>query len=416
MALYRDMETLMDKVSVTDFRVQGRVKYPLLPLLFSIIMAWCAGYNSSLQAADFIRGRKSTLAEIIPGFGVCGEVSHDTVLRQLKLLNFSELNAFLYEFCGTLLNHKEELPVRKLRTLSLDGQTPRSVIYEPEEGQKSPQDRRAYSHQYYVTLYDSSNRLPPAQADVMEKENENKACIRLLDLFSPEGCVVTCDALNTQRPVAEKIIEKNGDYCCALKDNHKTLAREVMSLFNNSEVLDEYAVYSQADTELAHGRMQSRLVIALPAELIKSRVLGEWKADTRTVFFARTCTYDKKYRQYKEPVIRLYLSSLDPGDPHIAEYGMQVIRSHWAIENSQHYVLDVCYGQDMLRAKNRNFIRNALLLNKIALNTARIAQRDSTDRQMSVTRIKKIMSFDPGLLCRSLCKGITADSGTDKAV
>ena len=81
MALYRDMETLMDKVSVTDFRVQGRVKYPLLPLLFSIIMAWCAGYNSSLQAADFIRGRKSTLAEIIPGFGVCGEVSHDTVLR-----------------------------------------------------------------------------------------------------------------------------------------------------------------------------------------------------------------------------------------------------------------------------------------------------------------------------------------------
>lgn len=86
-----------------------------------------------------------------------------------------------------------------------------------------------------------------------------------------------------------------------------------------------------------------------------------------------------------------------------------------AIENSQHYVLDVCYGQDMLRAKNRNFIRNALLLNKIALNTAGIARRDSTDRQMSVTRIKKIMSFDLGLLCRSLCKGITADSGTDKA-
>ena len=81
MTVYQDMTTLMDKVSVTDFRVLGRVKYPLLPLLFSIIMAWCAGYNNSLQAADFIRTRKNMLAEIIPDFGVCGDVSHDTVLR-----------------------------------------------------------------------------------------------------------------------------------------------------------------------------------------------------------------------------------------------------------------------------------------------------------------------------------------------
>lgn len=64
----------------------------------------------------------------------------------------------------------------------------------------------------------------------------------------------------------------------------------------------------------------------------------------------------------------------------------------------------------MLRAKNRNCIRNALMLNKIALNTARIAQLDSTDKQMSAVRIKKIMGSDVELLCRSLCKSILRGS------
>lgn len=275
-----------------------------------------------------------------------------------------------------------------------------------KKGKNPPQDRRTYNHQYYVTLYDSTNKISLDQEDVIDKENENKACIRLLSLFSLEGCIVTCDALNTQRSVAAKIIENNGDYCCALKDNHKTLAKEAKRRFNDAEVLDEYAVYSQAETELTHGRMQSRLVIALPASLIKPRILGDWKADAKTIFFARTCIYDKKYQQYKDPIIRLYLSSLDPDDPHIADYGLQIIRRHWAIENLQHYVLDVCYGQDMFRAKNRNYIRNALVLNKIALNTARTAQSDSTDKQMSITRIKKIMAYDLGLLCTALCKSV----------
>ncbi len=407
MTLQQAMTELMSKVEVTDLRVQGRVKYPLLPLLFSVIMAWCGGFNNAVLASDFIHMHKARLAELIPNFGNCGEVSHDTILRLLKMLRFSELNSFLYEFCQALLLHRGELPNDQLRVLSMDGQTPRSIVYEPEEGRKSPQDRRTCNHQYCVTLYDSSNKMTLAQEDVLDKENENKACVRLMKLFSLEGCVVTSDALNCQRTVAEAAIEQNGDYCLALKDNHKNPAKEIKALFTNPELLDNTAVYAQSETELTHGRMQSRTVTALPASAVKPRLLGEWKKDARTIFFARTCTYDKKY---KKPIIRYYLSSLDFDDPKTAEYGLQVIRAHWACENSQHCVLDVSCGQDMLRAKNRNCIRNALMLNKIALNTARIAQLDSTDKQMSAVRIKKIMGSDVELLCRSLCRSILRGS------
>ena len=290
----------------------------------------------------------------------------------------------------------------------MDGQTPCSIIYEPKEGQKSPQDRRTYEHQYYVTLYDCSNKMAIAQEDVYAKENENKACIRLCSLFSLDGCVVTCDALNTTRAVAKAIISQGGDYCLAVKDNKKKLANEIKASFENAELLDDQAIYSESPVELGHGRVENRIVIALPASCIKARILGEWAEDARTIFFARTCSHDKKYNLDKEHIVRYYISSLDFDDPKIAEYGRQVIRMHWACENSLHYVLDVTYGQDMMRAKNRNYVCNALLLNKIALNTSRVAQEDyrKIDSQISIRRLKRIMFAKVDLTCRYLCKAI----------
>lgn len=405
MTVRQAIQQMMDSVIISDPRVEGRVIYPLLPALFSIIMAWCAGCNSATTAADFIRTEKDKLAKIIPDFGPCGNISHDTVLRLIKMVKFSELQQFLMDFTTRLVQSTD---TSGPRVLALDGQTPRSIIYEPKAGQKSPQDRRTYDHQYYVTLYDSTSRMTLAQEDVYDKENENKACIRLCALFDLNGCVVTGDALNTTRAVAKAIIAQNGDYCLAVKDNKKKLANEMKACFADAELLDNRAVYSDSQVELGHGRVENRLVIALPASCIKSRILGEWAEDAGTIFFARTCTHDKKYGLDKEHIIRYYISSLDFDDPNIAEYGKQVIRSHWGCENSQHYVLDVTYGQDMLRAKNRNYVRNALLLNKIALNTTRVAQQEyrKTDSQITIRRLKLLMSRQPEMTARFLCQAI----------
>ena len=97
------------------------------------------------------------------------------------------------------------------------------MVYDPVEGAKSPDDRRQYNKLYYVTLYDSTNKMAIAQDEVAVKENENKSCVRLLKMFSLSGSIVTADALNTQRSVAKAIIEQDGEYCLAVKDNHKKL-------------------------------------------------------------------------------------------------------------------------------------------------------------------------------------------------
>ena len=379
------VNSLMKQIVVTDNRQQSKVKFPLISSLFAIIIAWCCDCRSAVQVADFLKNRKDELSKMIDGLPSEETMSHDTVLRLLKMVKISELQGFLEEFCKKLAENSETL--NGMRTLSLDGQTPRSLVYQPEKGSKSPKDRRQYNKVYYVTLYDSTNKISLAQDEVQDKENENKCCERLLQLFSLSGCIVTADALNTQRGVAEAVINNDGEYCLALKGNHKKLSKAVKlafegiddeyeSLLDPDMLMDmesELKIY-ETNTELGHGRIESRTVEVLPASIIRSKVLGKWKNDCECIVRATTNSFDKKYNVNREPVVRYYLCSISPESPDIAKTLYKSIREHWHIENSLHWCLDMDFGQDLMQVKSREYARNRVLLDKIALNIMRVLQ------------------------------------------
>ena len=217
------INNLKDKLVVTDLRQPGKVKFPLVPALFAIITAWCSGCSNAVAVADYLCSKRKILADVIEGLPANLTMSHDTVLRMLKAVKFSELHSFLSEFCLRLETYQQIKKSSEKRILSMDGQTPGAMVYDPVEGAKCPDDRRQYNKLYYVTLYDSTNNMAIAQDEVAVKENENKSCVRLLKMFSLSGSIVTADALNTQRSVAKAIIEQDGEYCLAVKDNHKKL-------------------------------------------------------------------------------------------------------------------------------------------------------------------------------------------------
>ena len=64
----------------------------------------------------------------------------------------------------------------------------------------------------------------------------------------------------------------------------------------------------------------------------------------------------------------------------------QAIRSHWAVENALHWVLDVTFREDDSRVRDRTVARNLALLRKIALN---IAGRDRTSKASVHARRKR---------------------------
>jgi predicted transposase YbfD/YdcC len=65
-----------------------------------------------------------------------------------------------------------------------------------------------------------------------------------------------------------------------------------------------------------------------------------------------------------ESEIRYFLSSC-PDSPAVLG---QAVRTHWAIENALHWVLDVTFREDDSRVRDQRAARNFAVLRKIALN------------------------------------------------
>jgi len=74
-----------------------------------------------------------------------------------------------------------------------------------------------------VSAWASEARLILTQVEVDEKSNEITALPELLRLLMLEGCIVTIDAMGTQRTIAAQSIEQHGEYALALKENQGSL-------------------------------------------------------------------------------------------------------------------------------------------------------------------------------------------------
>ena len=403
MSIKKAIIKMAENINIEDNRQQGKVKYPLIPTIITIFLAWCAGCNNCREIAEFWEYKKKELKKLVPDFPK-DNISHDTVNRIMRVINFNDFHRFLTDFAKEMLESSAEFN-KQLRVLSLDGQTPRAIEYEPKKGALGvpSNDRRLYDKLYYITLQDTTNNLSFGVEEVQDKENENKACVRLIELFNLQGIVVTADALNTQRSVAQAILNQDGDYCLALKNNHKKLAMTVRDAFATK--IEEAQTYI-TDYEKEHGRIEQRTVVALPASLIPKSVLGEWKADCNTLFMSTTTSHIVKYDEDRAPEVRYFLSSLSYDTPNIAEIGYKTIRSHWGIENKLHYVLDMSFGQDHMQIKNRNFLRNIEVLDRITLNMIRILQKDLQKgaSPVSVKRARDSVRYDVSIGLKAMLK------------
>jgi predicted transposase YbfD/YdcC len=92
--------------------------------------------------------------------------------------------------------------------------------------------------------------------------------------------------------------------------------------------------------------------------------------------------------------IRHYLSSSTAPPEALA----QAIRRHWAIENGQHWVLDVTFGEDRSRVRERCAARNLAVLRRIALDLLRA----DTTSKASLKGRRKTAAWDDAYMARLL--------------
>jgi predicted transposase YbfD/YdcC len=218
---------------------------------------------------------------------------------------------------------------------------------------------------YMVSAWATQNQLVLGQTKVAEKSNEITAIPELLRLLDISGCIVTIDAIGTQTEITETIIDGDGDYLLAVKENQGHLFEDVLYLF---EALDtaqglKTTPYQYAKSvNKGHGRIETRECWATDREehLALLRKRQQWKGLKSVVRIVS----QRQIGETREVHTRFFISSL-PAEPKTI---LKIKRSHWKIENQLHWVLDIAFREDESRVRQDHAAENLAVLRHMALN------------------------------------------------
>ena len=232
---------------------------------------------------------------------------------------------------------------------------------------------------HMVSAWASVNRLVLGQRKVEDKSNEITAIPALLSVLEIAGCIVTIDAMGCQKEIASTIIERGADYVLALKRNQGSLFEDVQWLFQQAqESRFESVAHSFAQSiDKGHGRIDIRRCWTLSKlDYLSQKPL--WQG-LQTVVMVQS---ERRYNGQIKTENRFFISSL----PSQAALLMKAVRTHWSIENSLHWVLDVSFHEDACRIRRDFAPQNMALLRHLALN---LLSKDASSKRGIAARRKK---------------------------
>ena len=322
---------------LTDPRVERTREHNLEDILFIAIASIICGAESWNDMETFGKAKRDWLQTFLqlPG----GIPSHDTFNRVFSALNPQELEKSFINWTRAVTREFDH------EVIAIDGKSLR--------GSRS-QGNKSIVHM--VSAWAEKNHIVLGQVKVDEKSNEITAIPRLLDLLVMKGCIVTIDAMGCQKEIASKIIEKEADYLLALKGNQGSLQEQVEDSFR---FIKPSSTDEQVDA--GHGRVETRKCSVISdLSMIEGR--DGWQG-LNCIIRIESERYFKSSGK-TETDIRQYISSL-PADAVLIN---RSIRSHWSVENSLHWVLDVGFNEDHSRKRAGFAAQNYSLLNRIALN------------------------------------------------
>ena len=331
---------------VDDPRVVGRCDHLLLDIIAITILAVLCGAEDWPDIELFGETRKEWLETFLqlPH----GIPSHDTFRRVFGALERNRFAEGLFRWTQAL----HEASGGKI--IGIDGKALRRSF--------ARKSGKAMLH--LVTAWASENGLTLGQVACEEKSNEITAIPELLKLLNIKGCTVTIDAMGCQKEIAAQIREQKGHYVLALKGNQSGLQEEMHQFFEDALDKDFKGVKREIyqTTETGHGRTDERMchVLEIPRDHPQR---AAWR-DLRTlaaVTSRRVCQGQETWET------RLYVSSHPPHAKPLAN----AIRRHWSIENSQHWVLDMCFGEDHRRQQDRNGGANFAAVRRLAISLLR---------------------------------------------
>jgi len=306
-------------------------------LMIALCTVLCGG-QGAVDMALFAKAKEPFLRGFLKLEN--GVPSHDTFSRLFRQLDPEQFQAAFQRFMAAFGAPCEGV-------VAIDGKVLRRSF-----------DRASgTSPLHMVSAWGCEQRLVLAQVATDAKSNEITAVPALLKMLSLKGTIVTADALNCQRAIAQQIVDQGGDYCLALKGNQGTLHDDVRTFLDDPLTTTTTTAKPTVDGD--HGRIETRTA-TISTDLDWLQGNHQWpglKAIGKVVRSRETPA-----RTTTETAYYLLSSALSP------DRFNEVVRSHWHVENRLHWRLDVVMNEDQDRTRLGNGPNNLATLRHMVLN------------------------------------------------
>jgi len=337
---------------IQDPRAPRGVRYSLVTLLMLLILAKLGGEDGMKGMSEWVQLRGQKLANLLnlERDTMPHQTTYERVLAELDDLEFErKLGQFFTR------QHKQD---DKSITISIDGKVLRGTI---------PVGKTQGTH--LLAAYVPESGVVLMQIEVDCKANEIVAAPELLSYLDLSGCVVTGDAMFTQRELCIQIVEAGGHFVFPVKANQKTLQQDIADAFMPASVtkghqairLEEAFAFN---TSLGHGRIETRY-------LTVTSDLNDYLdfPHTQQVFrLQRVIQHQNTGKITYQVIFGITSLSSEQCSP---EKLLDLVRTHWHIENRLHYVRDVTFHEDACQIRHTKRQRLLATLNNLVIGLIR---------------------------------------------
>lgn len=342
-------ELLVHFSQLEDPRSQVNLRHPLVSVVVIALMAVLAGANGPTAIARWAELKGELLKQWLPlPHAVPGK---DVFRRVLAALKPEAFQACFGNWLDSLRAKAAVASGVDQPVLAVDGKTLR----------RSHDRRKGLGALHSVSVWASEFGLSLAQVATEEKSNEITAIPEVLKLVDLRGAIVTIDAMGAQRAIAQEIVAGGGDYLLALKGNQERLHQAVVDYIDDQIQTDfeNAGARRHITKQTGHGREETRHYVQMPAPKTLPG-FSRWTGLLTIGVAMLSCLRDGQ----ETAEVRYYLSSLPLGVKRFAH----AVRSHWGIENTCHWSLDMTYREDESRIRNQHLRENFAWLNRFTLS------------------------------------------------
>ena len=326
---------------IEDTRQPWKIKYNLVEVIVMTIVAVTAGAEHWNEIAMYCKSKEDIFRKKYHLILENGVPTDDTFQRIFAIIQPEQLEKCFVNWVKSVNDISEN------EIVSIDGKT---ICGSRDDN---------YSVIHMISAWANKTGIVLGRMRVDEKSNEIPAVPQLLDFIDVQNCTITSDAMSCQKKTVQKIREKNCDYAICLKGNQETIYDDVRFYFESAEKEPEFYALDKTEThDKGHGRIEKRqYFLETKVDWLEDREAWSGLNAVGMVKSARIVNGAKSIEN------RYFITSLTD----VTQFA-EAVRTHWGIENSLHWCLDVNFDEDRCRVRKDNSGENLAVIRHIALN------------------------------------------------